>query len=145
MRTVSGGRGGEQAHTHLSTHEHKISTSIHHRHTCYDVFKFCLSHTEDVSSCLDVHLHVVLRVQATKVDTEQARVEPGGVAVTHITDTRLGLVEIKVRRVHIIYQDFVSTTNDISRYTDRDTIILEGGRGSGIARPRPEVDSPSPG
>ena len=88
----------------MSTHEHKISTSTHHRYTCYDVFEFCLSHTEDVSSCLDVHLHVVLRVQATKVDTEQARVEPRSVAVTHIANTRLGLVEIKVRRVYI-HQD----------------------------------------
>ena len=113
-----GGGEGEQAHTHLSTHEHKIST--YHRYTCYDVFEFCVSHTKDVSSCLDVHLHVVLRVQATKVDTEQARVESRGVAVTYITDTRLGLVEIKVRRVYI-YQDFVSATNNISCYTDRDT------------------------
>ena len=99
----------EQAHTHLYTHEHKIQISTHHRYsTCYDVFKFCPSRTKDVSRCLDVHLHVVLRVQATKVDTEQARVEPGSVAVTHITDTRLGLMEIKS-----LYQELVSVANKL--------------------------------
>ena len=48
-----------------------------------------------MSGCLDVNLHVVLSVHAAKVDAEEAGVEPGSVAVTHIANTRLCLTEKK--------------------------------------------------
>ena len=90
---------GEQAYycTHLYTHKtHYIGEYIdtYNKYIHFQV-KICL--TEDVSSCLDVNLHVVLHVHAAKVDTEQTGVEPGSVAVTYIANTRLGLTKEKRR------------------------------------------------
>ena len=47
-----------------------------------------------------MNLHVVLRIHAAKVDTEEAGVEARSVAVTHIANTRLCLTEKIYTYIH---------------------------------------------
>ena len=47
--------------------------------------------TKDVSSFLDVDLHVVVWLHAAKVDTREAGVESGSKAMTHMANTGFGL------------------------------------------------------
>ena len=48
-----------------------------------------------MSSGLDMNVHVVLRVEAAKVDTREAGVQVGGETMADVTDTCLCLREKK--------------------------------------------------
>ena len=52
-----------------------------------------------MSSGLDMNVHVVLRVEAAKVDTREAGVQVGGETMADVTDTCLCLREKKKKTI----------------------------------------------